>query len=86
MNSWPRSPNLKESPAVPQNYKRPLIFQPETEIRELLKEVRQHDDEDLWETVVARINDALIDYRRWLKQRDEAWAAAFVQAFTEDVN
>jgi len=71
---------------VPQTDKRPLIFQPETAIRALLDEVRQYDDEDLWETVAARLNDAMIDYRRWLQQRDAAWTAAFVQAFTENVD
>jgi hypothetical protein len=68
----------------------------------MLDEVRAADDLDLWEEVAAKINDALIVYRKAMRARtvrfsdgrienlsEMAWSHAFAEVFGEpddDVN
>jgi hypothetical protein len=64
----------------------------------MLEEIRAADDCDLWEEAAAKLCDVLIVYRKAMKARtirfsdervgvlmDDAFNAAFAQAFSEDV-
>ena len=81
---------------MPPNWQRPLISAHEAEIRELIDEIRTADDIDLWEEAAAKLTDVIVVYRRAMRRQivkftderqrvliDDAFNAAFAQAFTE---
>ena len=54
---------------MPPHSKRSLIEAHKREIAGYLDEADEFDDEDLWEELVAKFNDALIVYRRAMRRQ-----------------